>query len=211
MLLSKGPVKLRSLVLSPFVLALTAGLAGAMATGCFFFDDHDHQDTYDDNTDVAPPDVPPEVPDTVSEVAIQPDQIMSAVGGEGVGIFVEYYAGGKWRIWTTCDTFTSKSICSYQIFASFTRIEHLKSYGTEELEGFDEVQVLDDGVVQFIADTDSDTDGLVLEVEENQPVQLEVFIDGQSAQPFVYWVSDDVIHAGAPDNPVLFLPVVATH
>jgi hypothetical protein len=213
MLLSKGSVKLRSLVVSPFVLALTAGLAGATATGCFFFDDHDgHNDNIDE--DVAPPDdpgVPPDVPDTVTEVAIQPDQVMSAVGGEGVGIFVEVYTGGKWRIWTTCDTFTSKSICSYQIFASFTRTEHLLAYSAEDVEGFDEVQVFEDGVVQFMAETDSDTDSLWLEVEENQPVQLEVFIDGQSAQPFVYWVSDDIIHAGAPDNPVSFVPVVPSH
>jgi hypothetical protein len=217
MLLSKGSVKLRSLALSPFVLALATGLAGATATGCFFFDGHDDHDSYDDvgtDADTAPPDdtspPPVDVPETVSEVTIQPDQVMSAAGGEGVGIFVEYNTGGKWRIWTTCDTFTSKAICSYQIFASFTRIEHFKSYATEDVEGFDEVQVFEDGVVQFTAETDSDIDALVLEVEENQPIQLEVFIDGQNAQPFVYWVSDDIIHAGAPDNPVIFRPV-ATH
>lgn len=207
MLLSKGTVKPRSLVLSPFVLALTVGLAGTMNTGCFFIGDGDHHhDDYDD--DVTPTDPPPDVPAEVSEVIIQPDRVLEAVPGEGVGVFVEYQTGGKWRIWTTCDTFTSKTVCSYEIFANVTRVEHLHTYGTEEVEGFDEVKAFEDGTVQLIADTDSDIDALVLEVEEGQPLDLEVYLDGQSAQPFVYWVSDDVIHAGAPDNPVRFRPVV---
>jgi hypothetical protein len=208
MLLSKGSVKLRSLVMSPFVLALAVGLTG---TGCFFVGgDHDHDDgQYDDGPDVVDPPTQPEenVPVEVSEVSIQPDRVLEAVPGEGVGIFVEYMTGGKWRIWTTCDTFTSKTVCSYQIFASVDRIEHLKAYAADQLEGFDEVKVFEDGVVQFIADTDSDVDAIVLEVEENQPLDLEVYIDGQSAQPFVYWVSDEVIHAGAPENPTRFIPI----
>lgn len=205
MLLSKGSVKLRSLVASSFVLALTAGLAGAATTGCFFIGDHDHDDG-DQGPDVTDPGTP--VPDAVAEVAIQPDQVLNAAPGEGVGIFVEYMTGGKWRIWTTCDTFTSKQVCSFQIFASTRRAEHLRAYALEEAEGFDEVTDLGDGTIQLIADTDSDIDALVLEVEDTQPIELEVYIDGQNAQPFVYWVSDGVIHAGAPDNPVAFVPQV---
>jgi hypothetical protein len=210
MLLSKGSVKLRSLFLSSFVLAMTTGLAGAASTGCFFIghDDDDHHDWDDD--DVAPPTDPvtPPAEELLTEVAIQPDRTLEAAPGEGVGIFVEYYSGGKWRIWTTCDTFSSKQVCKFQILASTVRTEHLRTYATEDVEGFDEVQDLGGGMVQLIADTDSDTDTLVLEVEDGQPLEVEVYIDGQSAQPFVYWVSDDLIHAGAPDNPVRFLPAI---
>lgn len=207
MLLSKGSVKLRSLALSSFVLALTAGASGAATTGCFFVDGHDHHDDWnDDDPDVVEPTDPSTPADSIVDVSIQPDRVLEATPGEGVGIFVEYMSGGKWRIWTTCDTFSSKQVCAFDIFAATTRAEHLRAYASENLEGFDEVKDLGDGMVQLVADTDSDTDALILELEEYQPLELEVYIDGQSAQPFVYWVSDDVIHAGAPDNPVRFTP-----
>jgi hypothetical protein len=212
MLLSKGSVKLRSLALSPFVLALSAGLAG---TGCFFIDDDHHDDDYGDDIgdDVGddtddPPDVDPgKDPETITEVSIQADQVLEAKPGEGVGIFVEYYTGGKWRIWMTCDTFTSKQVCGYQIFAGTKRAESLLGYATEEVEGYDEVKDLGDGNVELIADTDSDIDSLLLDVEPGAPLNLEVYIDGQSAQAFVYWVSDGVIHPGAPSNPLTFHPL----
>ncbi len=201
MLLSKGTVKLRSLGLSPFVLALAVGVAGAATTGCFFVDDHGgHGSAPDEN-------IPPDQvdPDKITQVAIQSDQALSANPGEGVGIFVEYRSGGQWHIWTTCDTFTSKAVCSFDIFAG-THPEQLQSYATDQAEGYDEVKDLGNGEIEFIADTDSDTDGLIVMTDPGAALSLEVYLDGNSAEPFVYWVSDDVIHTGAPDNPVEFIP-----
>ena len=216
MLLSKSTVKLRSLGLSPFVLVLAAGLAGAGTSGCFFIeeDDHDgHHDGYydgDDGDDDQIPDdeVPPDdqVP-SVPSYAVQPDQVFEAKPGEGVGIFVEYQTGGKWHVFTTCDTFVSKAVCSFDIFAGARSATELRAYATDEVEGFDELKDLGDGTVELIADTDSDTDGLVLELDPGTPLRLEVYLDGQSAQSFVYWVSDDTVHAGVPENPVQFVPV----
>jgi len=197
MLLSKGTVKLRSLGLSPFVLALAVGVAGAASAGCFFVDDHGGHGT--------PPDEGPPPDETIKQVAIQSDQQLSANPGEGVGIFVEYRAGGQWHIWTTCDTFTSKAVCSFDIFAG-TRPELLRSYATDQAEGYDEVKDLGNGEIELLADTDSDTDGLIVMTEPGAPLDLEVYLDGNSAAPFVYWVSDDVIRTGAPDNPVEFVP-----
>lgn len=201
MLLSKGSVKLRSLGLSPFVLALTVGLAGAASTGCFFIDEGGH------HGDEMPPDTGSPEPQTISQVAIQPDQTLNAPPGEGVGIFVEYRADGKWHISTTCDTFYSKAVCSFDMFVSMDPAL-LRTYATDQVEGYDEVKDLGDGQIEFIADTDSDTDGLVIEGEPGALLQLEVYLDGSSAEKFVYWVSDDVMHPGAPSNPVQFLPAV---
>lgn len=204
MLLFKGSVKLRSLSLSPLVLAATVGLAGVAGTGCFFVE-HDHHDQWDDTTDNPDnPDVPD--PAQVSEVMIQPDRVLEAKPGEGVGIFVEYQSGGKWRIWTTCDTFTSKQVCAYDIFASTRLPTDLRAYALEDTEGFDEVKDLGEGTLELIADTDSDTDALVLETEPGASLDIEVYIDGVSAQPYVYWVSDEVIHVGTPENPTRFVP-----
>lgn len=210
MLLSKGTVKLRSLGLSTFVLALAAGFA---TSGCFFIDEDDddygHHHDYDDDGDQVveqPPD--DQVPEpTVPSYAIQSDMVFEAKPGEGVGIFVEYQSGGKWHVFTTCDTFTSKQVCSFDIFAGGRTAEDLRAYATEETEGFDEVKDLGDGTVELLADTDSDTDGLVLELTAGSALNLEVYLDGQSAEKFVYWISDDTVHAGVPENPVQFVPV----
>ena len=224
MLLSKGSVKLRSLGLSPLVLGLAA-LVSAAATGCFFFDDHDHgpsegsgvdnsgdvnQTTGGDTNVNGTTDTPAQTdPGTgITAVLIQPDQVLKAEGGEGVGIFVEVTAGGQWHVWTTCDTFTSKQVCSFDIFASTPHIEQLQSYAADQVEGPDTVKDLGDSI-ELVVDTDSDTDGLLLNMDIGAPLLLEVYLDGQSAEPFVYWVSDDIIHTGAPDNPVQFNPVVA--
>lgn len=200
MLLSKGSVKRRSLGSSPFVLALTVGAASAMTTGCFFVDDGGGH-----NGSEMPPDTGNPNPDTVTQVAIQPDQALSAAPGEGVGIFVEYWTDGKWHLWTTCDTFTSKAVCSFDIFASLPPGQ-LHTYAGDQLEGYDVPKDLGDGQVELIADTDSDVDGLVLDAEPGASLTLEVYLDGNDASPFVYWVSDDVIHTGAPDNPIAFVP-----
>lgn len=206
MLLSKGSVKRRSLGLSSFVLALTVGVAAAGTAGCFFVDSGHggSDDSWDDGDDVTNPPDPPVT--TITQVSIQPDQLLQATPGEGVGIFVEYNTGGKWHVWTTCDTFVSKSVCAFDIFAGSSRIENLHGYAADQVEGFDSLTDLGDGTVELLVDTDSDVDGLVLDMEPGAPLTLEVYLDGQSAAPFVYWVSGDVIHTGAPDNPVDFAP-----
>ena len=206
MLLSKASVKLRSLGLSPFVLALTLGAA---TSGCFFIDDgggHHGSDMPPDTSSPGDPGDPN--PQDIPQVGIQPDQALSATPGEGVGIFVEVRSDGKWHVWTTCDTFSSKAVCAFDIFASVDP-EQLHSYATDQLEGYDVVKDLGDGQIEFLADTDSDIDGLILDADVGAPLTLEVYLDGSPAQGFVYWVSNDIIHGGAPDNPVQFVPPAA--
>lgn len=206
MLLSKGLVKLRSLGLSPLVLALATGLGGAASAGCIIVDGHDHGDVgNDDPTDPGDDTTTPDDP-SIEQVAIQPDQVLESKPGEGVGIFVEYMAGGKWHVWTACDTFDSGQVCAFDIFAGTSRPESLLAYGADDIEGTDALVDLGDGTVELIADTDSDPDGVVLELEAGTPLILEVYLDEQSAEPFVYWVSDNVVHGGAPTNPVEFVP-----
>lgn len=230
MLLSKGLVKLRSLGLSPFILAF-AGMVASGTTGCFFIDDHgdrpsreeDWDDANDDDTDDPDVDDVDDVDDDTKDpddtvapekdpetgnivVKIQPDQLLEAKPGEGVGIFVEVTAGGQWHVWTTCDTFTSKQICSFDIFASTPNVEQMRTYAADQLEGLDTVTLLDDGAIELVADTDSDSDGLLLDMDLGAPLVLEVYLDNKAADPFVYWVSDDVIHTGAPANPLQFNP-----
>jgi len=51
-------------------------------------------------------------------VEVDTDQTMNAAGGEGVGVFIEYAKGGKWRVWWTCDTNQTKQPCDFAVSAS---------------------------------------------------------------------------------------------
>src|SRR5262249_15767246 len=108
MLLSKGSVKLRSLWLSPLVFGL-ASIGSAGMAGCFFFDDHhdskpdvveggSNNPTTGGDTNVNNGTDPPAQTDPgtgVTVVSIEPDKLLDANGGEGVGIFVEVTSAGQ--------------------------------------------------------------------------------------------------------------------
>jgi hypothetical protein len=51
-------------------------------------------------------------------VRAETGQILQSKPGEGVGVFVEYAAGGHWTIWWTCDTDKTARTCNYGINAT---------------------------------------------------------------------------------------------
>lgn len=48
-------------------------------------------------------------------VEVDADQTMSAVGGDGVGVFIEYGKGGHWHLTWTCDTSHTAQSCDFVI------------------------------------------------------------------------------------------------
>lgn len=46
------------------------------------------------------------------------DQVMNADPGQGVGVFSEYFGGGKWHVWWTCDTAKSQQACDVVLSAT---------------------------------------------------------------------------------------------
>ena len=53
-------------------------------------------------------------------VEVDTDQTMTADPGQGVGVFIEYGAGGKWHIWWTCDTAKTQQSCDFALSATTT-------------------------------------------------------------------------------------------
>lgn len=51
-------------------------------------------------------------------VVVETNQTLSAAGGDGVGVFVEYRAGGHWKVWDTCDTNKSGASCDFDLVIS---------------------------------------------------------------------------------------------
>ena len=198
MAFSAVPVKARSLGLWSLVL----GAASLGLGGCIIVDNDDHDDGYYYQDDgYTPP-----AQDDPQLVAIDTDAVIEAEPGEGVGLFVEYAAGGTWRIWTTCDTNYSKYICTFDGFLSVDLESDLSDLTNEALEGVDDVGVVEPGVAQFHLETGSDIDALTFVTTPGAVVRLETYLDGVAEPRFVYWFGEGVLHTGAPTNPVDFQP-----
>src|SRR5262245_54525286 len=130
-------VKLRSLPMWPAVLGLALILPLAQSA-CIIVEDHDEHEGWAGGK--APPDDPVEP----LAVAIDADAVLSAKPGDGVGLFVEYAAGGRWRIWTTCDTTTSGVSCNFEAAVSVDIKSEILSVTGEDLEaGDDEAYSID--------------------------------------------------------------------
>lgn len=195
MALSAHSVKLRSLGLWSLVLA-----ALPLSVGCIIVQDDPPPQviTYDDGN------VPPT--DDPMLVSIDTDAVVTSEPGEGVGIFVEYAADGRWRVSTTCDTNYSDYACTFDVFASVDTMSDLTDFAEEDLEGSDRASLIEDGVLGFHAVTDTDLDAVSFTTTPGAIVRLEAYLDGYSQPRFVYWFGKGVLHEGAPTNPVDFEP-----
>ncbi|WP_437649220.1 hypothetical protein [Sorangium sp. So ce362] len=197
-------VKHRSLGLWSFLLAATP----LASTGCIVVDedgrhdDHHQHDDRDDEDDNAPP--PPT--DEPRLVAIDTDAVLSSEPGEGVGIFVEYAAGGTWKLWTTCDTNSSKVVCSFDLYASVDTSSELFDIVGTDLEKTDATRLVDEGIAYLHAETGSDIDAMTFTTTEGAIVRLEAYLDGVQEPRYVYWFGDGILHEGAPSNPLDFEP-----
>jgi hypothetical protein len=199
MAFSADCVKSRSLGLWPILLAAAPLALG----GCIILDDDDghHGGWQDDTYEPPPPAAEPML------VRIDTDATINAEPGEGVGLFVEYAAGGAWRFWTTCDTNYSNVACTFDVLVSVQQPADLVEFSGYDLDGSDAVELYDLGSVYLAISTGSDIDGLMMTTEPGAIVRLEMYLDGVSQPRFVYWFGDGVLHTGAPTNPVDFEPI----
>ncbi|WP_437969971.1 hypothetical protein WMF04_12015 [Sorangium sp. So ce260] len=207
MTISADFVKLRSLGLCSFLL-VAAPLASA---GCIIVDEddrhegHAQHDDWDDGEDENDNDPPPPTDEPLL-VAIDTGAVLNSEPGEGVGIFVEYAAGGTWRLWTTCDTNTSKVVCSFDLYASVDTSSELFDIVGTDLEKTDATRLVDEGIAYLHAETGSDVDAMTFTTTEGAIVRLEAYLDGAQEPRYVYWFGDGILHEGAPSNPLDFEP-----
>jgi hypothetical protein len=184
-------------------LAGLVAIAG-ISQGCIFIDDDDDDGYYyytDDDGTVDPP-----IDEEIFTVGIDEGATLQADPGEGVGLFVEYAAGGKWRVWTTCDTNYSKVVCLFDAFVAVDIESQLTDVAEDELEGADFTERLDQGMIRIHAETGTDADAVTFTTPEGAVLALEMYLDDVSQPQFVYWFGDGVLHTGAPTNPVEFEP-----
>ena len=192
--------KLRSRGTWSRILACCLGITAL--SGCIIVDD-------DDDGPVIIDDNPPPTPVDPLLVNIDSNEILDAVPGEGVGIFVEYAEGGRYRVWTTCDTNTSGVVCAFDIFTSVDTSSTINATIQDNLEGLDSITVQQgQGTVDLHFETDNDYDAIEIDVTPGAILRLEAFVDNQSDSRFTFWVGDGILHKGAPTNPIDFFPTI---
>jgi hypothetical protein len=179
-------------------------LGGALA-GCII---HDHDDDEWDDEDgwMPPPGNGGGDEEEPQQVSIDTGSAVDATPGEGVGLFVEYGEGGVWRLWASCDTAYSGVSCEFDIIVTVDDDSELLSVSAEELEDGDEAGTFDAASGFFRTTTSSDVDAVRFETTPGAVLRVDTYLDGEPQPRFVYWVGDEVVHQGAPTNPVDFVP-----
>ena len=150
--------------------------------------------------------VPAATPSTVSVVT---GGTLTTEPGKGAGVFVEYIGQGQWSVWTSCDSAVQGGDCKYDLYLtpesgttvtgavldpqagtlttspSRTDAHWITSYGTNTVN----VTLSTPGA------------GLLVEAQ----------LDGVDDPHVFYWQGPDVLHTGAPSDPVLFVPTAPLH
>ena len=167
----------------------------ALATGCTDWDDDDDHP----RAPVVQPD--PACGGSLRRGFVDTDQTLEADAAEGVGIFVEYLAGGHWHVFTTCDTDLSGAACLFDIVLTTASTEPVIGVGPDGLESSDVVELSGDHNVRALLDTDYDFDGLYLQTEPGSVLSIDALLDDACGNAYVYWIGDGAIHSGAPSTP----------
>lgn len=141
------------------------------------------------------------LPTDVKERTIETGQRITATPGIGAGLFVEYESGGRWRVFTACDTETSGFPCTWDVVASVAADDHLELVETIDLETEDLVEEVAPGALRLQTSTALGFDGLLAAAPPGSPIRVDALLDGREVPELISW-----IHAGtvqrARANPV---------
>lgn len=135
---------------------------------------------------------------------IDADHVLDTDLGEGAGLFVEYAVGGRWTLWTSCDTNVTGSLCFWDVSVVPQRggIFDPLEFDTE---GFDAVEAYESSL-RFYAETGSHTDAVEFYADPGALLEITVTLDGYDAPEYLVWFGNGFVHNGANGLPVVFQP-----
>lgn len=150
---------------------------------------------------VGSPTTPPSSPTSPSPmlVSLDTDQVMNADPGQGVGIFTEYAAGGKWHIWWTCDTAVSQQQCDV-VLAATAATGTIDALNSDQLQG-GTVATPDPSRVEARVTTTNQVHGITFTTTPGAVITLEATVGGLTEGPgpnrsFFFFVQNGKINGG---------------
>lgn len=134
---------------------------------------------------------------------VDTDQTMDAVGGDGVGLFIEYSTGGHWHLWWTCDTNQTQQSCNFVIGASVASGEITNLDASQLAGGFATLS----STTQLDAQSTTTTQvsGIRFDTAPGATIKLEASMSNITDGSFLFFVQDGKVnggYAGALSNPL---------
>ncbi len=118
----------------------------------------------------------------------------------GVGMFIEYFAGGTWQVRFGCDTDQSGFPCLWTMVAQTLDGSAIRAVEGVELEPADDTTVPEDGVLVLQTVTEDDLDGVRFRVAEGTGIGFDLWLEGSDTpNRYVYWVSAGALNQGIPE------------
>ena len=171
-----------------------------LASGCTY-EDHEH------HSKAPGPGEPPPAKSEIVSANIDTGAMLAEIEpGRGAGAFIEYAAGGTWHLYTACDTELSEHACAWDIIVSGDSASDLGEVEGDRLEANDYLDWDSAVSVRYVGTTTYDFDGFWLTTTPGATLRVDVFLDEQPAQRYVYWIGDGALHRGAPTNPIDLTP-----
>jgi hypothetical protein len=131
-------------------------------------------------------------------VMLDTDQVMNADPGQGVGIFTEYAAGGKWHIWWTCDTAKSRQDCDVSLSVTVAT-GSVSNVDAAELQG-GVVTSPTPSRVEARVNTTTEVHGITFSTNPGAVITLQASISGLKEGPgpnsFFFFVQGGKINGG---------------
>lgn len=129
--------------------------------------------------------------------------------GRGVGLFVEYAAGGRWHVYVTCDSLDSELPCGWDVIVSTSStITAVESEPGPEvwLEPLRDSDGRSYSGLRFLSETTTELEGVSFETTPGTAIRLDVLLDGVADGRYTYWVGGGAVHRGAPSAVIDLLP-----
>lgn len=135
-------------------------------------------------------------------VEVDTGQVLNATGGDGVGVFIEYAAGGKWHVWWTCDSNRTNLTCPFDIIVRAASITNLDKKGVADgsvtLKGTTELQAQ--------TQTDTNIDSITFTTEPGAAITVDAIVDNIPQDgSYLFFVQDGKVRggfAGSVSNPL---------
>lgn len=127
-------------------------------------------------------------------VEIDSDQTMTAVGGEGVGVFIEYFKGGHWRLWWTCDTAQTRQSCDFNVSAAAASGNITNVDAAELPGGF--VTASTPSRVDAKSTTTTEVHGIRFDTNPGAVITVDASVGGLKDGAFLFFVQDGKVNGG---------------
>lgn len=138
-------------------------------------------------------------------VVVDTGKTMGVEAGEGVGVFVEYGAGGLWRVSWTCDTRRSGNACAFSL-----KVSSPSPLENPQTDGFlpgDVVTQTSDLALVATTTTTANVNRLTFQGAPGATLEIEATVSGYRDGGFLFFVQDGKVNGGyqgSLTNPIRF-------